>query len=121
MTIPVGDPQVNPYPCQTLTLQKGVGVSWVEVQVEVWTPMGTPLFITNDEGINRCKGEGCDRDERNGGESNEDKSWEDGGKVNESKGSSPDGHRVAWSMGSEGENEVGCGRDGSGDKDEEIG
>ena len=41
--IPAG---VDPYPCKTLTLQKGRGTSWVRVQVDIWTPAGTPLLIT---------------------------------------------------------------------------
>ena len=35
------------YPCKTLTLQQGRSTSWVRVQVDVWTPVGTPLLITS--------------------------------------------------------------------------
>ena len=48
--IPMGDPQFNLYPCKTLTIQNGRGISWVRVWVDVWTPAGTPLLITTHFG-----------------------------------------------------------------------
>ena len=39
-------PAGYPYPWKTLTLWKGRGTSWVRAQVDIWTPMGTPLLIT---------------------------------------------------------------------------
>ena len=41
-----------PWVTHGLTCVKGRGISWVRVQVDIWTPAGTPLLITSDAQVN---------------------------------------------------------------------